>query len=367
MDATSSTQSSYQTAPTRREHYDADDVKRTADVTAMLTAISGEANRSRRWRCPTPEHADNDPSCAAFTADDGVTLWKCHGCGQTGSAIELGRLMQPALDDCELIDWVGRNYSGANPSDRRQATAARLAQPPRPIEPPKVRSAEYEKARRPDNGDEILTEYCAHRGWTLDTAISWRIEVVHGRRGVLAVRMPYRLDSRIVYWKDRFIGAEGAPLTKAEAKSRGLNAAHDNPGGSIPVPYGVDNLAANSSVGHSLFVVEGEADAISISEAIGMFTPVVAFPGASNATPRWIDAIDAWQTLDSSRRVFVVADNDDAGDRLRETLGARLTGAQHLHVPTRHNDVTAWLAATSGDAVADELRAQARSFAEVAA
>lgn len=349
------------------EDYDVDDVKRTADVAAMLEAVSGPP-RSRRYHCPQPEHDDTRPSCATFTGDDGTPLWKCHSCGTSGSAIELGEYLMPALDSRNLINWVGRNYSTAGPKahGRHRNTPTRPTPPKPQTKPLETRAAEYEKAHRPDNADQILQLACEHRGWSFDIAVSWCCEVVQGHRGVLALRMPYVYNSTVVAWKDRHIHADGRPITSDEADALNVPK-HKNPGGKIEVPFGVDRLDPTRFDQPCLFIVEGEADAISMTEAIGMTTPVIAFPGASNINDRWVNAVIAWLDL-GGRRVFVVADNDPAGLAMREALTSRVARAKHLYVPQGHNDVSDWLQATTARVVAEQLRAQTRAEgAEVAA
>lgn len=79
--------------------------------------VGGERNPA--WRCPNPQHAQTGrtPPVNVFTSHRGEQRWRCHGCGDGGTAIDLvmacrGVDLREAMHD--LADRVGQ---GPRPPD----------------------------------------------------------------------------------------------------------------------------------------------------------------------------------------------------------------------------------------------------------
>ncbi|HYT10105.1 MAG TPA: hypothetical protein VEL73_05525, partial [Mycobacteriales bacterium] len=71
---------------------DRTDVLDRTDLADLVTEICGPPHgggRSARWHCPNPDHPDAHPSMGLYTGRQGVTRWKCHSCGEGGTAVDL--------------------------------------------------------------------------------------------------------------------------------------------------------------------------------------------------------------------------------------------------------------------------------------
>ncbi|KDA41218.1 toprim domain-containing protein [Frankia sp. BMG5.23] len=71
---------------------DRDAVLDATDLTALATEICGEPQgrgRAARWHCPNPAHPDEHPSMGIYQGHHGRWRWKCHACGDGGTAIDL--------------------------------------------------------------------------------------------------------------------------------------------------------------------------------------------------------------------------------------------------------------------------------------
>lgn len=83
------------------------------DLAALATEICGEPQglgRSARWHCPNPAHPDEHPSMGIYQGFQGRWRWKCHACGEGGTAVDLltsgaGMTVREALLD--LADRAG--------------------------------------------------------------------------------------------------------------------------------------------------------------------------------------------------------------------------------------------------------------------
>lgn len=57
----------------------------------LLGPPSGPSGRGQMWRCPNDQHAQTGrtPPVSIFTTRRGDQRWRCHGCGEGGTAIDL--------------------------------------------------------------------------------------------------------------------------------------------------------------------------------------------------------------------------------------------------------------------------------------
>lgn len=110
--------------------------------------------RSPMWRCPNPGHAQTGrtPPLSIFLSHRGEQRWRCHGCGEGGSAIDLVLVcrnctMRDALDF--LADRAGHDVR-----DLRSFSASERVQQARP--PARCADAE---------GLQHYVDECAARLW----------------------------------------------------------------------------------------------------------------------------------------------------------------------------------------------------------
>ena len=74
--------------------YDRDALLAAVDLPALADDLLGpgrSSGRSRVWPCPNPQHAQTGrtPPVSIFTSHRGEQRWRCHGCGDGGTAIDL--------------------------------------------------------------------------------------------------------------------------------------------------------------------------------------------------------------------------------------------------------------------------------------
>jgi hypothetical protein len=71
---------------------DRDELLARTDLADLATQICGPAKgrgRSARWHCPNPEHPDEHPSMGIYLNGHGLQRWKCHSCGEGGTAVDM--------------------------------------------------------------------------------------------------------------------------------------------------------------------------------------------------------------------------------------------------------------------------------------
>lgn len=74
--------------------YDRDALLAAVDLRALaddLLGPAGTSGRARMWPCPSSQHAQTGrtPPVSVFTSRRGEQRWRCHGCGEGGTAIDL--------------------------------------------------------------------------------------------------------------------------------------------------------------------------------------------------------------------------------------------------------------------------------------
>ena len=74
--------------------YDRDALLAAVDLPELADDLLGPAGvngRARMWRCPNAQHAQTGrtPPVSIFTSRRGDQRWRCHGCGDGGTAIDL--------------------------------------------------------------------------------------------------------------------------------------------------------------------------------------------------------------------------------------------------------------------------------------
>jgi len=71
--------------------YDRDELLAAVDLAELATEVCGPGEGrgpSAKWRCPNPDHPDTHPSMTVY-AGQRSQRWKCHSCGDGGTAIDL--------------------------------------------------------------------------------------------------------------------------------------------------------------------------------------------------------------------------------------------------------------------------------------
>ena len=74
--------------------YDRDALIAAIDLPALADELLGASRgtgRNPAWPCPNPKHPQTGrtPPVSVFTSHRGEQRWRCHGCGEGGTAIDL--------------------------------------------------------------------------------------------------------------------------------------------------------------------------------------------------------------------------------------------------------------------------------------
>lgn len=137
--------------------YDRDAIIAAVDLRALADELLGPhagGERNPTWQCPNPHHAQTGrtPPVSVFTSRRGEERWRCHGCGDGGTAIDLVMAsrnfdLREAMED--LVQRAGQDVWPPDGEPRR-------------------RSHPHREATRGCRDVEGLTEYvdsCAEALW----------------------------------------------------------------------------------------------------------------------------------------------------------------------------------------------------------
>lgn len=126
-----------------------------ADLADDLLGAHVGPLRSPKWHCPNPQHAQTGrtPPLSIFHSHHGEQRWRCHGCGDGGTAIDLvvackGGNVRDALDF--LAGRVGHPDCGGDWS---------------PPARPAVKRSPVDRACRDPEGLRRYVDECAERLW----------------------------------------------------------------------------------------------------------------------------------------------------------------------------------------------------------
>ena len=68
--------------------YDFDEIARCISPAELARVLECE-RKGNGWRCPFPQHEDNNPSFSTYRTEAGRTHAKCHGCGRSGTPVQV--------------------------------------------------------------------------------------------------------------------------------------------------------------------------------------------------------------------------------------------------------------------------------------
>lgn len=153
--------------------YDRDAIIAAVDLPALADDLLGQhsgGERNPTWPCPSPQHAQTGrtPPVNVFTSHRGEQRWRCHGCGEGGTAIDLVMAcrdvgMREALG--HLADRVGQVPQPADWQPRRRpAPAVEPARTCRDIEGLTAYVSSCEKALWQPSGSRVREWLMVERG-----------------------------------------------------------------------------------------------------------------------------------------------------------------------------------------------------------
>jgi hypothetical protein len=138
--------------------YDRDALLAAVDLRALADDLLGPARtsgRTRMWPCPNSRHAQTGrtPPVSIFTSRRGDQRWRCHGCGDGGTAIDLVLACQGGTPRDAMTYLAERAGHREQPDDWQPARR-----------PERARSLPPAGCPDPEGLDRYVHE-CAERLW----------------------------------------------------------------------------------------------------------------------------------------------------------------------------------------------------------
>lgn len=365
--------------------YDRDELLRRVDLEALFVEFTGPgkgAGRSAMYRCPSPEHAQTGKT-PPVSVDNEKGLWRCHGCGLGGTAIDLLALAR-GLAVGEAMEDLARRVQLEPDAPERDAPRQR-AHRPGPTStrvPTTAPAAVATTAPGRENGQHLAAyvDACARLLWEPEGAavLGWLRErglpddVLRANRvgadpGPKALERSQGLPRRGVAAVFPVLGRGGEALY-CQARYLQGSRRWDNPAEQLhgPNPRLAVLAEPEGANPNAVVVCEGMPDALT---AAGAGLRAVAVLGAGYPDEAVARALLARYPSDH----FVVAfDVDERGERGAQLLGEllRAAGARkrtwRLAIPdseqASERDLNGW-ARAAGAAFPDELE---KAWAEVA-
>ena len=144
--------------------YQRDEVLARTDLAALATELCGPptgTGRGAKWHCPDPDHPDTHPSMTVYQGPR-TARWKCHSCGEGGTAIDMWMLARRNPSVADAISALGERSglpapAGDGPAPR--LTHLLLTAPASDASPPATVAAKA--TVDPDSFDVRVESYVA--------------------------------------------------------------------------------------------------------------------------------------------------------------------------------------------------------------
>lgn len=331
--------------------HDRDRILAAVDLPALADELLGTRRgaRTATWRCPSETHAQTGrtPPVTVFTTRRGEQRWTCHGCGESGTAIDLV-MVTHHVDVKGALEWLANRTGVTAALDRPFRPSVVRAPTPADEAPhapdPRIDDyvAECERWLWSSGGERSRRWLCEARALPMDVLRDHRLGFDPG---------PRRLDR-----PDGVPRASGVVLPVLDAagraiftQTRSLDVRGDRPrylncaGRAAPNPR-LALYRPSSAVGTCVVVCEGALDALSVAATGRRSAAVLGAALADDRVARLLVCLGA--------PLVIAFDADGAGDagahRLGELVRARGRPTARLRPPTVAGDLNAWMA-TSPD------------------
>ncbi|MCB1258321.1 MAG: toprim domain-containing protein [Microthrixaceae bacterium] len=138
--------------------YDRDALLAAVDLRQLADDLLGpgkRVGRSAMWRCPSAQHAQTGrtPPVSIFTSHRGEQRWRCHGCGEGGTAIDLVIACRGATSR-EAMTYLAEYAGHREQPDSWHPSTQRVA----------LRSPQSAGCSDPEGLDRYVND-CAKRLW----------------------------------------------------------------------------------------------------------------------------------------------------------------------------------------------------------
>lgn len=344
---------------------DRDVVLERTDLRELATEICGLPQRlgpSAKWRCPNPNHPDEHPSMGIYRNRRGQQRWKCHACGEGGTAVDL-LMISGGLDAGralrELAERAGVRPTGDDRFDRRTATRPSRPGPPAPRNEPSpeieafvARTTELlwtstgAGARRhlESRGFDAAVLRANRVGFDPGPAVIPRSDGLPKRGPGIVYPVLDDATGQAVTFQTRYLSPRVANQRKYDQPTSDL----------APNPrFGVLRLAVSGQPG-MVVLCEGFPDALSAAHA-GL--PAVAILGVGQAGAQTVDDLARRITVRFPGAAFAVCFDADApavqpAHRLADRLTRTGVAVARLTPPEGCKDLNDWWTTQPGDLTA---------------
>lgn len=280
-------------------------------LTEYVNAIT-KKSKYGGYVCPLCKSGTGAKGTGAFFINDkeGGTHWKCFSCEQSGDIFDLIGKLEKVSDFNEQKKRVAAFFHVALDSDRQPMKAATDPRPKENSGEPEQDLTEFIlKANVALNESKEALAYLEKRGISLDTANRELIGYAPEWRHPKAPKAP--TTPRLIL-----------PTGKYSYLARDIRADEDIPEKQKNYTKSkVGNVhlfnEAALMAGQSVFVVEGEIDALSIEEVGGK---AIALGGTSNINK----LADEIEKNEPAATLIIALDNDSAGEAAADKLAAKL-------------------------------------------
>lgn len=260
-----------------------DQIKSAADIVEI---ISGEIKLKKDGTDMSglcPFHNEKTPS---FKVSKAKGYYKCFGCGKSGDSISF--LMEYRnINYIEAIKFIASKYN---------------------IEIDESNAKTYEKP--PPRLEKLLPatlDYFAKRGISNNTLL--RLGVTESVEWMPKANA----ETKVICFN--YIKDDQLINIKYRAKDKDFKL-HKN---AELIFYNIDSLKDEKSA----FIVEGEIDCLSLFEA-GIYN-VVSVPNGAGTGQQQLKYLDnCWKEFEGIEIIYIITDNDEPGNNLREELARRL-------------------------------------------
>lgn len=349
--------------------YDRDRIVQSIDLAALADELLGphKGARTPTWPCPDEHHAQTGrtPPVTIFTTRRGDQRWTCHGCGASGTAIDLVMTTQH-VDIKEALGWLAAR---AGVVERDPWTPRRSS--PRPV-------AEPAPDPEPHPGIEPYVAACERVMWSREGAGArdWLTQSRDIPSDALrANRIGFDPGPRRLDRPDGVPRARGVVLPVLDRDGRAVfTQTRRLDAGADPRYLNCSSAAAPNprlalyraeATGRCVIVCEGAIDALSVAAGGRRSAAVLSAALADGRVAGQLRQLDA--------PLVLAFDADDAGDlgarRLKSLLGDTGHPVIRLRPPAHLGDMNAWMTASRDwpDSLASALRScfRAREQARV--
>jgi hypothetical protein len=167
--------------------------------------------RTRRWRCPNPSHADEDPSCTLYNDGDSKANLTCHVCGVTWDIFDVAGLLEGLTEFPDQLKAVQQTLGDTSVKPKPKKNKTKRQPPPPPV------ALTREKANEVFNAVSLVNSVKKFKWLDGDVRFVkvWPYLNADGLIELFDVRFENEHNKKAVitfYWDGKVMRSAGAPV-----------------------------------------------------------------------------------------------------------------------------------------------------------